>query len=355
MIAIAESRNEDEGGESNVDLNDGHVLEDEKIAANDSVCASSHESLNLAKPVGHKRSTGPKSNGIMSKIDHAPPIDELYNPSSSLTCTTTASEIDHEYLNDSSMYFSSSLTCANFDSENEHVYSTNSSNTSFEVMPEDLSIPDNKSTGNAMSDYYQQGYQALKIENTITMMVTKMKNYTKEKVYLERIISKLQENSPEFVNLSKSIAAIDEQIDTLTMKRHNILESEFYKNINTSFRAIKEEIFDTKHKNEAALDSLSEMSQSSVSANSVGRTVSKSEVMGKGDLKEPPIPSILHLNKSISGNCSYDSLSDNNAQNSSSRKYRTIILRCSTFIIKPFIPLLWSKKKDDTLPYPLRL
>ena len=93
-------------------------------------------------------------------------------------------------------------------------------------------------------------------------MVTRTKNYRKEKAYLENVISKLQEKSFGIINLSKSINKLDRKVAILTMKRRKILESELYKNLNTSFRTIKRQIFDIKHKSVALLESRCDMTLS---------------------------------------------------------------------------------------------
>ena len=188
------------------------------------------------------------------------------------------------------------------------------------------------------------------MQNSVSMIMTKTKNFAKEKKYLKSIVSKLEVTSNQFINLSKSITKIDEKISVLISERHNILGSELYKRTNKTFHANKHKTFDIKDTDSIVLNLEDEMYPPSEGVGSLEEIVSDlaSEETG------PPVSSIKFLKRSHSYNHSNKSISNESASSASHRKYRTILLRCSTFFIRPLIPLL-SKRKDDALPYPLRL
>jgi len=309
---------------------------EEQIAVYDSVRATLQESLKMVKPFERGR-------------DLVPLIDELKKfPSSSLAATsigTTTSERDRSETADSKndyVWISNNPTLSSHASRtidhDDDRFSSLNENT--EDMLEDLCPPSNENCANAMTDY-REGYQGLKMRNKLAMINMKTKNCVTEKKYLERMMTKLKENSTQALDLSKSISAIDEQIFTLKTDRCAILESKTYKTMNKSFRAIKDELFDINEKSATALGSKDDMS-SSCSLGSDSHTSRK---------LDPPIPTVVIINKSHRDDQSARSL----LTSSSSRKIRTTILRYSTFIIKPFIPLLSKRKDDDIVPYPIRL
>jgi len=306
MVAVAKTIEDDEGVVA---------CEAEQIAVYDNMRTSLRTLLKVATPVNEGGGRGFKSN-------RTPPGANCI-PSTLYECTSTSS------------------TCTHAASENEHESSTISPNISIEDTLDDISIPAHDILGNAITDY-KKGYQILKMKNSISMIDTKIKNHVNEQEYLESIVSKLKENSVESIEILRSVTLIVEQITMLNEERNSILGSKICRSMNRSSYM--------KNANTSALGSEIETYLLSDDASSLGENVSDLEARGKMGLgsKDAPIPSILDLNKSHSSNHSDDSVLKN-----SSRKYRKIILRYGAFIMRPFLPFV--KKKDDTMPFPLRL
>jgi len=342
IVAVIEDKREDEDDEHIVKSSEGHVREAERIALYDNMCTSLHISLNAAKPIDEVGSTGPKLNINLPGVDYTPSDDKHFG------------------------YPSTPSTCSSLVSQNEQGSSTNSLNTIIKDVLDSVSIPDDKPLGNAIADY-QKGYEVMKMENTINIIDTKTKNYVVEKEYLESIISKqtknyaeekeyldsiifkLNENSLEPMEISKSVTLIDEKIIMLNKERHTSLGSKIHMNINSPYYI--------KHTAAAVLKPDGETYSLSDEVNSLGEIILDFETREKMDIRskciasrDTPIPSILNLKKFYMSN-----YSDERVHNDSNRKYRKIILRYGTFIMRPFLPLFSLKRKDDTILYPLRL
>jgi len=306
MVAVAKPI-KDDGGVA--------VREAEQIAVYDNIRTSLRTVLKVGKPVNEEGSIALESNRTLPAAD--------YIPSTLYECTSTSSTYTAPV------------------SENEHESSSISPNLSIEDTLGDISIRERENIGNAITDY-KKGYQVLKMKNSMSMIDTKIKNYAKEKEYLETILSKLKDNSVDSMKISKSVALIIEQITMLNKERNSIMRSKICRSMNRSSYM--------KHARTSVLESEDETSSLSDDASSLGEIVSDLEARGKmGPVsKDAPIPSILNLDKSHSKNHFNESV-----PNTSNRKYRKIILRCGTFIMRPFIPFI--KRKDDTMPFPLRL
>jgi len=164
---------------------------------------------------------------------------------------------------------------------------------------------------------------------------------------------KLNEISLGPTEISKFVTLIDEKITMLNKERQKSLGSKIHRNRNNPFCM--------NHTDDATLELDGETYSSSDEASSRGEIVVDFTTREKMDVpskcvasRYTPIPSILNLNKVQRSNYSNDD-DDESVLNGSNRTCRKLILRYGTFVMRPFLPLLSIKKKDDTLSYPLRL